>query len=69
MLKRREHVSELLGHVDAICTDGWSKDDRIDRILFRAQLEGVDFFDRRLNPSNRIRSSTSTSAATRSSPC
>lgn len=50
VLKRRQHVSELLGQVDAMNTDGWSKDDRIDHILFRAQLAGADFFGRRLNP-------------------
>ena len=50
VLERREHVTELLGRVSALETDGWSKDDRIDRILFQSQLEGVDFFDRRLNP-------------------
>ena len=27
-------------------TDNWPKDDRIDWILFRAQLEGVDFGNR-----------------------
>ena len=31
-------------------TDGWAKDDRIDRTLFLAQLEGADFFDRVLAP-------------------
>jgi uncharacterized protein (DUF885 family) len=50
VLKRRQHVSELLGQVDAMNTEGWSKDDRIDHILFRAQLAGTDFFGRRLNP-------------------
>ena len=50
VLKRRQHVSELLGQVDAMNTDGWSKDDRIDHILFRAQLAAADFFGRRLNP-------------------
>ena len=50
VLKRRQHVSDLLGQVAAMNTDGWSKDDRIDQILFRAQLAGVDFFGRRLNP-------------------
>src|SRR5438552_81797 len=27
-----------------------SKDDRVDRILLQAQLAGVDFFDRQLDP-------------------
>jgi uncharacterized protein (DUF885 family) len=47
---RRHHVSELLEQVRAMQTDSWSKDDRIDWMLFRAQLEGADFFDRRLEP-------------------
>ncbi|MFL6542457.1 MAG: DUF885 domain-containing protein [Chthoniobacterales bacterium] len=43
---RAKHVRDLLGQVRAIKTDGWSKDDRIDWILFRAQLENVDFGER-----------------------
>src|SRR5882672_201021 len=50
VLRRRQHVSELLGLVDSLATDGWSKDDRVDLILFRAELAGADFFGRRLNP-------------------
>ena len=50
VLKRRQHVSDLLAQVGAINADGWSKDDRIDYVLFRAQLAGADFFGRRLNP-------------------
>jgi uncharacterized protein (DUF885 family) len=49
-LRRRQHVSELLMHVGSLATDGWSKDDRIDLVLFQAELAGVDFFDRKLNP-------------------
>jgi uncharacterized protein (DUF885 family) len=41
--RRRQHVRDLLERVRAMKTDGWSKDDRIDRILFRAQLEWPDF--------------------------
>src|SRR5262245_9707270 len=48
---RRQHVSELLVKVDAMSTEGWSRDDRVDAILFRAQLEGADFFfGRTLDP-------------------
>ena len=50
VLERRQHVAALLTEVSALQTDGWAKDDRIDRILFQSQLAGVDFFDRRLNP-------------------
>jgi uncharacterized protein (DUF885 family) len=49
-LGRRQHVSELLMQVGSLATDGWSKDDRIDLVLFQAELAGVDFFDRKLNP-------------------
>ncbi len=31
-------------------TEGWSRDDRVDAILFQAQLESGDFFGRRLDP-------------------
>jgi uncharacterized protein (DUF885 family) len=50
VIRRRAHVSELLTQVAALGTDGWSKDDRVDRILFQSQLAGADFFDRRLDP-------------------
>jgi len=46
VLMRRLHVKELLGKVSAMPTSNWSKDDRIDWLLFRSQLEGVAFFDR-----------------------
>jgi uncharacterized protein (DUF885 family) len=43
---RRAHVTALVDVVKGVDTTGWSKDDRIDRRLFLAQLEGADFFDR-----------------------
>lgn len=43
---RSQHVKNLLTQVNAIDTTHWTKDDRIDWLLFRAQLEGVDFFNR-----------------------
>ena len=46
LLARRLHVKEVLTKVNAMRTESWSKDDRIDWLLFRAQLEGVAFFDR-----------------------
>src|SRR6266550_4802170 len=46
LLARRLHVKEVLAKVNAMQTESWSKDDRIDWLLFRAQLEGVAFFDR-----------------------
>src|SRR6267143_6460082 len=46
LLARRLHVKELLGKIRAMQTANWSKDDRIDWLLFRSQLESVAFFDR-----------------------
>src|SRR6266436_9348674 len=46
LLARRLHVKEVLAKVRAMQTEKWTKDDRIDWLLFRAQLEGVVFFDR-----------------------
>jgi uncharacterized protein (DUF885 family) len=46
LLARRLHVKEVLAKVNAMRTESWSKDDHIDWLLFRAQLEGVAFFDR-----------------------
>jgi uncharacterized protein (DUF885 family) len=43
---RREHVTALADEVRGLDVAGWSKADRIDRLLFLAQLEGADFFDR-----------------------
>ncbi|MFL5493773.1 MAG: DUF885 family protein, partial [Gemmatimonadales bacterium] len=47
---RTRHVRALLARVKGMSTDGWSKDDRIDWHLFRAQLEGADFFPRVTHP-------------------
>src|SRR6266404_1359393 len=46
LLSRRLHFKEVLASVKAMQTEKWSRDDRIDWLLFRAQLEGVVFFDR-----------------------
>jgi len=43
---RRTRVITTLGQVNRMQTAGWKKDDRIDWLLFRAQLEGPAFFDR-----------------------
>jgi uncharacterized protein (DUF885 family) len=43
---RRQHVADLLAQVRAMQTERWAKDDRIDWVLFRAQLEGTEFGDR-----------------------
>jgi uncharacterized protein (DUF885 family) len=44
--ERAQHVHKLLEQVRAIKSENWPKDDRIDAILFRAQLENVDFGNR-----------------------
>jgi uncharacterized protein (DUF885 family) len=46
LLARRLHVKEVLGKVRAMPTANWSKDERIDWLLFRSELEGIVFFDR-----------------------
>jgi len=46
ILARRLHVKEVLAKTRAMTTANWSKDDRIDWLLFRSELDGVDFFNR-----------------------
>jgi uncharacterized protein (DUF885 family) len=41
-----QHVHALLEKVRAMKIDTWPKDEQIDAILFRAQLENVDFQNR-----------------------
>lgn len=48
VLARRRHVAELLARVRAMPASSWKKDDQVDWTLFRAQLEGADFFGRTL---------------------
>jgi uncharacterized protein (DUF885 family) len=43
---RRERVSALVSRVRALDASAWPRDDQVDRLLFVAQLERVDFFDR-----------------------
>jgi uncharacterized protein (DUF885 family) len=50
ILRRRDHVRSLLTQVNTVAADGWSKDDRMDSILFQSQLAGADFFGRQLDP-------------------
>ena len=47
---RRAKVAALLAQVRAMRTDDWSRDDRVDWLLFRAQLARADFFGRELQP-------------------
>jgi uncharacterized protein (DUF885 family) len=44
--ERAQRVRKLLDQVRALPATGWPKDDRIDWMLFRSQLEGVDFNNR-----------------------
>src|SRR3954470_773370 len=44
------HVRALLDRVRAADVAAWSKDDKIDWLLFRSQLEGADFPERVLKP-------------------
>src|SRR5947207_1739490 len=44
--ERAQHVRSLLDKLRATKTDSWPKDGRIDWILFRSQLENVDFGNR-----------------------
>jgi uncharacterized protein (DUF885 family) len=46
MNERAQHERALLDKVRAMRTDNWPKDQRIDWILFRSQLENVEFGDR-----------------------
>jgi len=46
VLMRRLQVKEILAKVRAMPTANWTKEDRIDWLLFRAQLDGIDFFNR-----------------------
>ena len=50
ILARRLYVTDLLHKVRAMPASSWSKDDRIDWLLFRSQLEGVAFFNRVIDP-------------------
>jgi uncharacterized protein (DUF885 family) len=43
---RRTRVVRLLTQVNGMRTDKWKKDDQIDWLLFRAQIEAPVFFDR-----------------------
>jgi uncharacterized protein (DUF885 family) len=46
ILARRLQVKEILGKLRAMQTENWGKEDRIDWLLFKSQLEQVDFFNR-----------------------
>lgn len=49
ILARRLYVRDLLNRVEAMSTRNWTKDDRIDWLLFRSELAGIAFFNRVLD--------------------
>ncbi|MFL6568020.1 MAG: DUF885 domain-containing protein [Chthoniobacterales bacterium] len=51
--ERAQYVRALLEKVRAMKTSAWSKDDQIDWLLFRSQLEQVDFGDRVLKSTQK----------------
>src|SRR5438477_8932379 len=44
--ERAQHVRKLLDQVRALAAANWPKEERIDWLLFRSQLEGAEFSDR-----------------------
>jgi uncharacterized protein (DUF885 family) len=46
---RRAHIKSLLESVRAADVSSWNRDDTVDWVLFRAQLEGTEFADRVLD--------------------
>ncbi|HXU10360.1 MAG TPA: DUF885 domain-containing protein [Candidatus Binatia bacterium] len=46
---RRKRVADLAAQIRAMPSDSWGKDDRIDWLLFKAQVETGEFFDRVLD--------------------
>ncbi|MCA1827881.1 MAG: DUF885 domain-containing protein [Myxococcales bacterium] len=51
--ERRRHVEAILGQVKALQTSGWSKDDRVDAVLLRAQLERDRVYGGLLEPEEK----------------
>jgi uncharacterized protein (DUF885 family) len=51
--ERRQHVRKLLDQVRTMPAAKWPKEDRIDWMLFQAQLEGADFGSRVLQSESR----------------
>ena len=51
--ERNQYVRKLLDQVRAMPAAKWAKDDRIDWMLFRSQLENADFGARILQSENR----------------
>jgi len=43
---RRKRVNDLLAEVAALPGESWGRDERVDWLLFRAQLEGLAFYGR-----------------------
>src|SRR2546425_278221 len=47
---RRKHIAEIQTRVRSMPGNGWAKDDRIDWLLFRSQIDTIEFFNRVLDP-------------------
>jgi uncharacterized protein (DUF885 family) len=47
---RRKHIAEIQARVRSMPGNGWAKDDRIDWLLFRSQIDTIEFFNRVLDP-------------------
>ena len=50
---RAQHVRAVLQQVRAMNTAAWAKDDKVDWVLFRSELEEVEFYDRVLQRAER----------------
>jgi uncharacterized protein (DUF885 family) len=45
ILERRRHLQQVLAQVKSLPAEGWSKDDRVDAAVFRAELERIALED------------------------
>src|SRR5450755_1261114 len=43
-------IADIVRSAKKIRSQGWDKDERVDRLLFQSQLASADFFGRELNP-------------------
>ena len=50
VVARRKHIAEIQARVRSMPGNGWAKDDRIDWLLFRSQIDTIEFFNRVLDP-------------------
>src|SRR5262245_29083232 len=43
---RRKRIAELQAQIRGVRTEGWAKDDRVDWLLFRSQIDTIEIFNR-----------------------